>query len=98
MEVIVPVSATVVVVCVGILVVCVAVSRRKQPPLMNPGLRVDKYYRGILSIQCNIGEHFTVGLVEIAKMIVSSWSTVQVHYNSKSFFEIGTPFYKAFTV
>ena len=31
-------------------------------------------------------------------MIVSSWSTVQVHYNSKSFFEIGTPFYKAFTV
>ena len=66
MEVIVPVSATVVVVCVGILVVCVAVSRRKQPPLMNPGLRVDKYFRGILSIQCNIGEHFTVGLVEIA--------------------------------
>ena len=31
-------------------------------------------------------------------MIVSNWSTVQVHYNRKCFFEIGTPFYKAFTV
>ena len=61
---------------------------------MNPGLRVDKYYRGILSIQCNIGEHFTVGLVEIAKGI----DRFQVHYNSKCFFEIGTRFYKAFTV
>ena len=42
LEVIVPVSATVVVVCVGILVVCVAVSRRKQPPLMDPGLRMER--------------------------------------------------------
>ena len=37
LNIIVPVSATVVVVCVGILVVCVALSRRKQPPMMNPG-------------------------------------------------------------
>ena len=38
LNIIVPVSATIIVVCVGILVVCVALSRRKQPPLMNPGL------------------------------------------------------------
>jgi hypothetical protein len=37
LNIIVPVSATVVVVCVGILVVCVALSRKKQPPMMNPG-------------------------------------------------------------
>ena len=37
LNMIVPVSATVIVVCVGILVVCVAMSRRKAPPLMNPG-------------------------------------------------------------
>jgi len=36
LDIIVPVSATVIVVCVGILVVCVAMSRRKAPPLMNP--------------------------------------------------------------
>ena len=39
LDIIVPVSATVIVVCVGILVVCVAVSRRKQQPLMNPGFQ-----------------------------------------------------------
>ena len=38
LNIIVPVSATIIVVCVGILVVCVALSRRKSPPLMNPGL------------------------------------------------------------
>ena len=38
LNIIVPVSATIIVVCVGILVVCVALSRRKTPPLMNPGL------------------------------------------------------------
>ena len=38
LNIIVPVSATIIVVCVGILVVCVAVSRRKTPPMMNPGL------------------------------------------------------------
>jgi hypothetical protein len=32
------VSATVVVVCVGIVVVCVALACRKQRPMMNPGL------------------------------------------------------------
>ena len=37
LNIIVPVSATIIVVCVGILVVCVALSRRKTPPLMNPG-------------------------------------------------------------
>ena len=37
LNIIVPVSATIIVVCVGILVVCVALSRRKSPPLMNPG-------------------------------------------------------------
>merc|ERR1719336_3226624 len=36
LNIIVPVSATIIVVCVGILVVCVALSRRKTPPLMNP--------------------------------------------------------------
>ena len=41
LNIIVPVSMTVIVVCVGILVVCVAVSKRKTPALMNPG------YRGI---------------------------------------------------
>ena len=38
LNIIVPVSATIIVVCVGILVVCVALSRRKTPPMMNPGL------------------------------------------------------------
>ena len=37
LNIIVPVSMTVIVVCVGILVVCVAVSKRKAPPMMNPG-------------------------------------------------------------
>ena len=37
LNIIVPVSATIIVVCVGILVVCVALSRRKTPPMMNPG-------------------------------------------------------------
>ena len=37
LDVVVPVTATVIVVCVGILVVCVAVTRRKQPQ-MTPGL------------------------------------------------------------
>lgn len=36
LDVIVPVVATVVVICVGILVICVAVARRKQPQ-MTPG-------------------------------------------------------------
>ena len=39
LDIIVPVTATVVVICVGVLVVCVALTRRKPPPpLMNPGL------------------------------------------------------------
>jgi len=37
LDVIVPVVATVIVVCVGILVVCVAITRKRQPPLMPPG-------------------------------------------------------------
>lgn len=38
LDVIVPVVATVIVICVGILVVCVALTRRKHPPpLMHPG-------------------------------------------------------------
>jgi hypothetical protein len=37
LNIIVPVSATVVVVCVGIVVVCVALACRKQRPMMNPG-------------------------------------------------------------
>ena len=57
---------------------------------------MDKYYRGNLSKQDNIhiGQHFTIGMVEIAM----GNDRFQVHYNSKCFFEIGTPFYKAFTV
>ena len=41
LDVVVPVTATVIVVCVGILVVCVAVTRRKQPQ-MTPGLVAKK--------------------------------------------------------
>ena len=47
LDVVVPVTATVIVVCVGILVVCVAVTRRKQPQ-MTPGLVAKKG---------NIGRH-----------------------------------------
>ena len=46
MDIIVPVTATVVVICVGVLVVCVALTRRKPPPpLMNPGL-IDGLWEG----------------------------------------------------
>jgi hypothetical protein len=38
LNIIVPVSATVIVICVGVLVICVAVTRRKQPQ-MTPGLK-----------------------------------------------------------
>lgn len=38
LDVIVPVVATVIVICVGVLVVCVALTRKKQhPPMMPPG-------------------------------------------------------------
>ncbi len=37
LDIIVPVVATVIVVCVGVLVVCVAITRRKQQPMMPPG-------------------------------------------------------------
>ena len=38
LNIIVPVVATVIVICVGVLVVCVAVTRRKQhQPMMPPG-------------------------------------------------------------
>ena len=36
LEIIVPVGATIVVLCVGVLVICVALTRRKQPQ-MTPG-------------------------------------------------------------
>jgi hypothetical protein len=36
LNIIVPVAATVIVICVGVLVICVAVTRRKQPQ-MTPG-------------------------------------------------------------
>lgn len=38
LDIIVPVVATIIVICVGIAVICVAVTRRKNnQPLMNPG-------------------------------------------------------------
>ena len=36
LDIVVPVGATIVVICVGVLVVCVAITRRKQPQ-MTPG-------------------------------------------------------------
>ena len=44
LEIIVPVGATIVVLCVGVLVICVALTRRKQPQ-MTPG---GKHCFGIL--------------------------------------------------
>ena len=41
LDIVVPVGATIVVLCVGVLVVCVALTRRKQPQ-MTPGLIVNK--------------------------------------------------------
>ena len=38
LNIIVPVVATIIVICVGIAVICVALTRRKNQPLMNPGL------------------------------------------------------------
>ena len=49
LDVVVPVTATVIVVCVGILVVCVAVTRRKQPQ-MTPGLVAKKGNIGCQSV------------------------------------------------
>ncbi len=37
LDVVVPVVATVIVICVGVLVVCVAVTRKKHHPMMPPG-------------------------------------------------------------
>lgn len=37
LNIIVPVVATIIVICVGILVVCVALTRRKHQPMMPPG-------------------------------------------------------------
>ena len=36
LDIVVPVGATIVVLCVGVLVICVAITRRKQPQ-MTPG-------------------------------------------------------------
>ena len=42
LDIVVPVGATIVVLCVGVLVVCVALTRRKQPQ-MTPGGLIYKY-------------------------------------------------------
>jgi len=43
LNIIVPVAATVIVICVGVLVICVAVTRRKQPQ-MTPGWRIQTLF------------------------------------------------------
>ena len=51
LEIVVPATATIIVICVGVLVICVAVTRRKAPQ-MTPGPFFGGFGLHIFKIQC----------------------------------------------